>query len=109
MSAWTWIKSKAGWIAGWFVVLLGAAVAVLITRSLSKSEVKAALALKRLTDSMRSHTAAQTQADALKQKTNALAEALLAEELNLAAEKKKADAMDPDAVLADLKRRGLIK
>ncbi len=105
MTVWAWIKSKASWIA----VLIGAAVAVLITGSLSKSEVKAALALKRLTDSVQSHDAAQAQADSLKQKTDALAEALLTEELNLAAEKSKADALDPSAVIADLKRRGLLK
>lgn len=105
MSAWAWVKSKAGWIAAGVAVLLTA----LIFGSRGNAAAKAALALRRLEDATRSHDAAQAKADALKKKTDALAEALLAEELRLAAEKKDADAMDPDSVRADLKRRGLLK
>jgi hypothetical protein len=102
---WAWIKSKAGYVAA----VLGIVLAALVTRSLSKSEIKAALALRRLTDAVKSHEAAQAHADALEQKADTLAEALLAEELELAARKKEADALSVDAIIADLRRRGLIK
>ncbi len=105
MTAWAWIKSKAGWI----LAILGGLVALLITRNMSRSEIKSALALRRLQDAASSHDAAQKKANELKQRTDALAEALLAEELALAAEKKTADAMDPSSVVADLKRRGLLR
>lgn len=104
-----WLKDKCAWVAAAAGVLVVAVLYALIGRGLSKSQIKSAIALTRLTDTLKSHEAAQAQADALKKKTDALAEALLAEELNLAAEKSKADALDPESVLADLKRRGLIK
>jgi ABC-type Fe2+-enterobactin transport system substrate-binding protein len=103
--AWAWIKSKAGWVAVAFVAI----AAIAFGSRASKAEIKSALALRRLTDATDSHTAAQARANTLKAHADELAEKLLAEELALAAEKKEADALDPDAVVADLKRRGLLK
>ncbi len=105
MALWEWLKSKAGWIAAG----LGVVIAALVAGSMSKSGIKAALALKQLTDAAKSHDAAQKKADELKKKTDALAEALLTEELLLAAQKEKAGALSPSDVIADLKRRGLLK
>ena len=75
-AAWAWIKSKAGWLIAAAGALLFTVIAVAL-RGVSRSEVKSALALRRLQDTADSHDAAQKHADALKAKTDALAEALV--------------------------------
>jgi ABC-type Fe2+-enterobactin transport system substrate-binding protein len=100
-----WLKKHWGWIA----VMVGAAAAFLAGRGLTKREIASALALRKLNDATASHTQAQRRADELKAKSDHLAERLLEEELILQAQKKEANALSPDAVIIDLKRRKIIK
>ncbi len=100
-----WLKAHWGWIA----VMIGAAAAFLAGRGLTKREIASALALRKLNDATQAHGVAQKRADELKARGEVLAEKLLEEELVLQAQKKEANALSPDAVIIDLKRRRLIK
>lgn len=100
-----WLKDRWGYVA----VMVGVVLAFFAGRGLTRREVKSALALRKLTDATQSHAEAERRASELKRRSDALAEELLAEELALAAEKDKANALSPDAVVLDLRRRRIIK
>lgn len=104
-----WLKAKWGWIAAGISLLFTGVVLFISGQGASRTRVKAALALRKLQDATKQQLAAESNAAALKKRSEELAEDLLTEELSLAAEKEEANALSPGAVVIDLQRRGLIK
>ncbi len=105
----TWLKAKWGWVVTGIMLVLTGVVVFISGQGISRSKIKAALALRKLQDATKQQLAAESNASALKKRSEALAEELLTEELSLASEKDKANALSPGAVVIDLQRRGLIK
>jgi hypothetical protein len=102
---WAWLKER--WV--YLAVLAGFALTFLAGRGVKWSELKAALAFRKLNDATAAHLKAEAEAARLKQHSEQLAEQVLVEELVLSTKKQELAAKDHGAVVLELKRRKILK